>query len=130
MFLATSEVNAALDAVASGGPDREAGLSVTEPALVGGVLTNVTEPDAADYARVTVPATDWAAASGRSVSADEAVFADPVTDWGLVGWGFLTDGAGVPTIPVRFAQAVDVVAGASNIGFTPLIEDLAELLTD
>lgn len=130
MFLADSEVNAALDARASGGPDREAGLSLTEPELVGGALTNITEPDAADYARVPVPASSWDAATNRAVTADPVLFADPVSDWGLIGWGFLTDGAGTPTIPQKFAQAIEVEAGGSEVGFTPVIEDLAELLTD
>lgn len=130
MFLADVEVNAALDAVASGGPNREAGLSTTEPVLAGGVLTNITEPDAADYDRVPVPASSWNPAAGRSVTADPVLFADPVSDWGFIGWGFLTDGSGTPTIPIKFAQAISVDAGGSEVGFTPRIEDLTDLLTD
>jgi hypothetical protein len=130
LFLADSEVNAALDARASGGPNRQAGLSLTEPVLAAGVLTNITEPAAADYARVAYPASEWAAASDRSVTGDPVVFADPVSDWGVVGWAFLTDGAGTPTIPQKFAHPVDIKAGGSDISFTPAITDMTNLLDD
>lgn len=130
MFLADSEANAALDAVASGGPNRQVGLSTTEPVLSAGVLTNVNEPAAADYARVSYPASSWDAASDRSVKGDAVVFADPVSDWGLVGWAFLTDGSGTPTIPQKFAHPVDILAGGSDIGFTPAITDMTNLLDD
>lgn len=123
MFLPDAEVHRALNAVCQGGPDREAGLSTTEPKLVGGVLTNVTEPDAADYARVPVPASSWAPAVDRRATAGPVVFADPVSDWGVIGWWFLTDGTGTPSLPQKVA-AVNVQAGGAALSFTPVVEDL------
>jgi hypothetical protein len=117
MRLPDDEVHAALDALASGGPDREVGLSLTVPEVVGGVLTNVTEPVAVDYARVALPATDWPAAAGRAVQTD-AVFADPVSDWGVVVGYFITDGAGTPSIGWQAGDAIDVVAGSTDVNVT------------
>jgi hypothetical protein len=122
MRLPDDEVHAALDALASGGPDREVGLSLTVPEVVGGVLTNVTEPAAADYARVTLLAADWLPASGRAVQTDgPVIFADPVDDWGVVVAYFVTDGAGVPSIAFLAGEAVDVVAGSTEVNVTPRI---------
>jgi hypothetical protein len=119
MRLPDDEVHAALDALASGGPDREVGLSLTVPEVVGGVLTNVTEPAAVDYARVAVPAADWLPAAGRAVQTDgPVVFADPVSDWGVVVGYFATDGAGVPSIGWQAGDAIDVVAGSTDVNVT------------
>ena len=125
MRLPDAEVHAALDALASGGPDREVGLSTTLPEVVGGVLTNVTEPDAADYARVELPASDWLPAEGRAVQTDgPVIFADPVSDWGVIVAYFVTDGAGVPSIPFLAGEAIDLVAGSTEVNVTPRIPAL------
>ena len=122
MRLPDDEVHAALDALASGGPDREVGLSLTVPEVVGGVLTNVTEPVAVDYARVALPATDWLPASGREVLTDgPVIFASPVSDWGVVVAHFVTDGAGVPSIATLAGEALDIVAGTVEVSVTPRI---------
>lgn len=125
MRLPDAEVHAALDAIASGGPDREVGLSLTVPELVDGVLTNVTEPSAAGYSRVALPAADWLPASGRQVTTDgPVVFASPVDDWGVVVASFVTDGAGVPSIATLAGEGVEILAGSPEVTVTPLIPAL------
>jgi len=120
MRVPNSVVHAMFDAIASGGPDRQVGLSLTPITAGEGGLSGVTEPAAASYARVALPASDWAAAADRAVQADTVVFADPVEDWGVPVAYFLTDGAGVPEIPFAI-RAKNVTAGSSALQVTPRI---------
>jgi len=130
MFLPDEVVHAALDALLAGGPNRWLGLSTTEPVLVGGVYTNITEPTAASYARTSVPAPDWPAAADRAAQV-EVVIPDPVDDLGVaVAWvlfdsaaGGTADLAGVPDEPV------ELLAGSSNVTITCRVEAPADLIT-
>lgn len=123
-FMSDAELHAFLDARASGGPDRQVGLSLTIPVVSGGALV-VTEPDGASYSRVSLPAADWPLASARSVEAGPVVFADPLEDWGIVQGYFLTDGAGVPAIGFRVGgeEAYNVVAGSTDVNVRPRISE-------
>lgn len=124
-FMSDAELHAFLDARASGGPDRQVGLSLTVPVVSGGVLV-VTEPDGASYARVSLPAADWAAASARQVTtAGPVVFADPLEDWGVVVGYFLTDGSGQPAIGFKVGgeEAYNVVAGSTDVNVRPRISE-------
>lgn len=122
MRLPDSAANAALDALASGGPDRELGLSTTPISVADDGLSGITEPVAASYARVSVPAPAWGAASGRSVQCAPVFLPDAVEDWGVVVAYFLTDGSGVPELAFSVAEGgVLVPAGSSNPFLTPRI---------
>lgn len=122
MRLPNSAVHAALDALASGGPDRELGLSTTPITVGEGGLSGVTEPVAASYDRVSVPASAWAAAAARAVQCDPVLLPDADEDWGVVVAYFLTDGAGVPEIPFEVADGgINVPAGSTSPFLTPRI---------
>ena len=121
MRLPNSAVHAALDALAGGGPDRELGLSLTPITVTEEGLDGITEPTAASYARASVPASAWAAAADRAVETTAKVYLpDADEDWGVPVAYFLTDGAGVPEIPVRVAAGgVLVPAGATGVNVHP-----------
>jgi len=124
MRLPNAEVHPMLAARAGGGPDRQVGLSLTPITVAPGGLSGITEPDAASYARVSLPASAWAAPSGRAVEATAPVFfPDPAEDWGVVVAYFLTDAAGVPQIPfaVGGSGGVKVSAGSSAVNVHPRI---------
>lgn len=124
-FMSDAELHALLDARASGGPDREVGLSLTVPTVSGGVLV-VEEPAGASYARVALPAADWLPAASRSVTtAGPVIFADPLEDWGIVQGYFITDGAGVPAVGFRVGgeEAYNVVAGSTEVNVRPRISE-------
>ena len=120
MRVPDSVANAMLDAVASGGPDRQVGLSVTPITVTSSGLSGITEPAGASYARVALPASAWSAASGRTVQASVVQFSAPAEDWGTPVAYFLTDAAGVPEIPVKLI-ALNVAAGSSAVKVTPRI---------
>jgi hypothetical protein len=123
MRLPNSAVHAALDALASGGPDRELGLSTTPITVTDDGLAGITEPDAESYSRVDVAAADWAAAADRAVQTPSPVFLpDADEDWGVVVAYFLTDGAGEPEIPFLVGDGgVFVPEGATGINVRPRI---------
>jgi hypothetical protein len=122
MRLPNSAVHAALDALASGGPDRELGLSTTPITVTEDGLEGVTEPVAASYDRAAVLASAWDAASARSVQCDPVFLPDAVEDWGVIVAYFLTDGAGVPEIPLLVGDGgINVPAGATGINVRPRI---------
>jgi len=119
-FMSDTELHALLDALASGGPDREVGLSLTVPAVSGGVLV-VTEPDGASYARVALPASDWSPASALEVTCGAVVFASPLEDWGVMQGWFVTDGSGVPSIGFLAGEATAIRAGSPEVVVYPRI---------
>lgn len=123
MRLPNSVIHVALDAIASGGPSRELGLSTTPITVTAEGLTGVTEPDAASYARATVDPGDWADAADRAVSTSAPVFLpDADEDWGVVAAYFLTDDVGVPEIPFTVAGGgINVPAGSTAINVRPRI---------
>lgn len=124
MLLPDARVNAILsDAYESGG-SRECGLSTTVPVLAGGVLTNITEPVAGSYARVSVPEGDWVV-SGRAAEA-VVQFPDPVDDLGvIVAWVLYSSGtateAGVP------AESMNLAAGSTDVQVTVRVESPSDL---
>jgi hypothetical protein len=123
MRLPDSAVHVALDALASGGPDRQLGLSTTPITVTGGGLTGITEPGAASYDRVDVAAADWDDAADRAAQTSAPVFLpDADEDWGVVVAYFLTDGAGTPQIPFRIGDGGrHVPAGSTAINVRPRI---------
>ena len=114
MFAAVdAEVNAALDSRFRNGPDRELILTTTLPTFTRAGYTGLTEPTAASYAPLLIPAADWPAASDRAVELD-VVWPDTVDDLGdIVGWGLRS--GGVVAWAGRFAKAIPLAAGTSNI---------------
>jgi len=85
-------------------------------------LSGVTEPVGGGYARVSLPASAWSAAVNRTIQATTATFPAPTGDWGVVVAWFLTDAAGVPSIPFAFdAGGMSVAAGSSAPKVTPVI---------
>lgn len=122
MRLPNSAVHVALDALASGGPDRQLGLSTTPITVTPGGLTGITEPTAGTYERVDVPASQWDPASDRAVQTD-VVVPSPSEDMGVITHYFLTDGAGVPELPFRLGGdgGANFQAGSSALTLTPRI---------
>lgn len=116
MFLPDEVVHRLLDAEFAGGPTRWLLLSTTEPALVGGAYTDITEPDAASYARVQVLASEWPTAADRAVELD-VVFPDVVDDFGVIAaWGLASASTGGTVDYVGLvADPVDLPAGTSNV---------------
>lgn len=122
MRLPNSAVHVALNALGSGGPDRELGLSTTPITVTAGGLSGITEPTAGTYARVPVPASAWPAASDRALQT-EVVVPAPTEDMGVVTHYFLTDGSGVPELPFKFGGdgGVNFAAGSSPLVLSPRI---------
>lgn len=122
MRLPNSEVHAALDALGVDGPNREVGLSTTPLTVTSAGLTGVTEPDAASYDRVALPASAWDAASDRAIQSDMVTFPSPTQSWGVIVAYFLTDGAGNPSIPFSLDDGgMTVAAGSTPPKVTPRI---------
>jgi hypothetical protein len=134
------EAHAALDALFSGGPDRHLLLSSTEPVFDPAGFTGITEPTAASYARLVVPAVDWPAAADRAVQVDVA-WPDCDGTWPagteldpafLTGWWGLTVSTVDATVAWvgRFAQQIPMQSGTSNITLPIRVEAPASLLVN
>lgn len=121
-FLPDPVVHAALDALLKDGATRWLLLSETEPILGATKYSGITE---AAMARVEVAPADWPAASGRAAEVT-VILPDPVVDlgtfpfWGLADSG--TSGADDVTLAGRFAEPIDLPAGATNCEATPRVE--------
>ena len=121
MPLVTAHKNATLDAMLGTGATLlnstlEMGLSTTTPTADG---TNITEPSAGGYTRVTLANTNavWApAAAGIKTNAADVIFPEATAGWGLIThWiiyslgvpkivGILDNGSGIAT-------PLDVITG-------------------
>lgn len=126
MFLPDERANAALDALYSGGGvSCWCSLSITEPELVGGVLTSILEPTGLD--RVEVLPGDWEPAADRATQA-VVQFPDPVDDLGVVVAWVLFDSevGGVATDAGFPAKEMDLQAGSSDVTVTVRVESPAD----
>ena len=123
MPLPDSAIHACLDALGCNGPDRQLGVSLTPITVSPTGLSGISEPTVDWYARVDVPASQWAPASAR-LAQTTVVMPAPgpdAEDGGIAVAYFLTDGAGVPELPFSVGGdgGVPLTAGTSPIVFTP-----------
>lgn len=87
-FLSTTDANAMLDARITALGTLYVGLSTSEPTIndaVSAGASGITEPSGGAYARVSLAASGWAAASNRIKSTSvDITFPDPTDDWGTI----------------------------------------------
>jgi len=112
-----SVANAMLNDVPATYGDMTVGLSTTTPQLVGGVITNVTEPSGGSYARASLPTTAWALASNRTkITNADIDFPPPTANWGFISHAVVYDAStGNALFFGQLTQVVNVVAGGQRI---------------
>lgn len=106
--------NQALDAIITAAGTMTVGLSTTAPtdapATTAGA-TNITEPTAASYAKVTIYPSNFGSAVDRIKSTNINIeFPAPLEDWGQVGWVVVWSGDRV----VFFGELDDIIDVKAN----------------
>lgn len=104
-----------LDHIVSIYGDMDLGLSITNPSISNGSITNILEPTGSSYNRASVLANDWAAAANRTkTNQEDILFPAPLEDWGNIGYVVLYNG-GTPVITAALTSSVNIQAGGKQV---------------